>query len=293
MSAHLEHKMVSTNGINLHVVFAGPENGKPVILLHGFPEFWRGWLKQIEPLAKAGYRVFVPDQRGYNLSDKPKGISSYHIDFLAQDVVGLMDAIGREKAIVIGHDWDAAVAWHLATYYPERVEKLGILNVPHPLVMMQTLRSSFRQLRKSWYMFFFQIPWLPEWVLGRKNAQGAAELLKQSGKPGTFTAEDLKEYRKAWTQPGELTAMINWYRSAIRSGLGGGLKLSDAMPQIRVPTLMLWGKQDVALSHEMAQPSIDLCDKGELVFFDDATHWVQHDKAKEVTDLILEFLDQP
>ena len=283
--------MVSTNGINLHVVFAGPENGKPLILLHGFPEFWRGWLKQIEPLANAGYHVIVPDQRGYNLSDKPKGVSAYHIDILAQDVIGLIDTVSREKAIVVGHDWGAAVAWHLATRYPERVEKLGILNVPQPAVMIQTLRSSFAQLRKSWYMFFFQIPWLPEWGLGRKNAQGLAALLRRSGKPGTFTDEDLEEYHNAWNQPGALTAMIHWYRSALRSGFGNGVKESQVLPRITVPTLMLWGKQDVALSYEMAQPSIDLCDDGTLVFYEDATHWVQHNKADEVNKQLLRFLD--
>jgi pimeloyl-ACP methyl ester carboxylesterase len=247
-------------------------------------------LKQVEPLANAGYHVIVPDQRGYNLSDKPKGVAAYHIDILAQDVIGLMDAFDREKAIVIGHDWGAAVAWHLATIYPERVEKLGILNVPHPAIMIQTLRTSLSQLRKSWYMFFFQIPWLPEWILGRNNAQGAAELLRRSGKPGTFTEDDLEEYRKAWTQPGALSAMINWYRSALRSGFGGGFKVSQELPRITVPTLMLWGKQDVALSSEMAQSSIDLCKNGELIFFDDATHWVQHDETLAVTQNLLRFI---
>ncbi|MBN1665459.1 MAG: alpha/beta hydrolase [Anaerolineales bacterium] len=291
MSIPLEHHRIITNGIRLHVVIAGPPGGKVVILLHGFPEFWRGWLKQIEPLVQAGYRLVVPDQRGYNLSDKPQGVSAYHIDTLAQDVIGLMDVVGQEKAVVIGHDWGAAVAWHLATHYPERVEKLAILNVPHPAIMVQTLRTSLTQLLKSWYMFFFQLPWLPEWLLGRNNAQGAAELLRRSGKPGTFTYEDLAEYRQACTQPGALTAMINWYRSSIRSGFGNSLRASRELPRIKVPTLMLWGKQDVALSHEMAQPSIDLCDDGKLVFFEDATHWLQHDKADEVNEQLLRFLN--
>ncbi|MCJ7703481.1 MAG: alpha/beta hydrolase [Anaerolineales bacterium] len=289
MSASLEYKMISTNGVNLHVVFAGPQDGKAVILLHGFPEFWRGWKKQIEPLASAGYRVIVPDQRGYNLSDKPKYVSAYHIDILVRDITGLMDTLGHERAFIVGHDWGAAVAWQLATYYSGRVEKLGILNVPHPVVMVQTLRKSIRQLRKSWYMFFFQIPWLPEWSLGRNNAQGASELLHRSGKPGTFTDEDLVHYRQAWTQPGALTAMVNWYRSAIRSGLGNNFKSALILPRISVPTLMLWGKQDGALSCEMAQPSIDLCTDGNLIFFEEATHWVQHDEPEKVADHLLEF----
>jgi pimeloyl-ACP methyl ester carboxylesterase len=281
--------MVPTNGIHLHVVFSGPEQGKAVVLLHGFPEFWRGWLKQIQPLADAGFRVIVPDQRGYNLSDKPKGVAAYPINTLAQDILGLVDAVGREKAILVGHDWGAAVAWHLATHYPERVEKLVILNVPHPAVMVRTLRRSFSQLRKSWYMFFFQIPWLPEWLLSRNNAQGASQLLLRSGKPGTFTNEDLVAYRKAWAQPGTLAAMIHWYRSALRSGLGTSPSSFTKLPQVTVPTLMLWGKKDVALSAEMAQPSIDLCKEGKLIFLEDATHWVQHDEAEKVTQYLLDF----
>lgn len=289
MNIELNHNRVSTNGIQLHVVFAGPKDGPLVILLHGFPEFWRGWLKQITPLANAGYRVTVPDQRGYNLSDKPKGVAAYHIDILMQDILGLIDIAGRERATVVGHDWGAAVAWHLAATCPERVDKLVILNVPHPAVMVQTLRTSISQLRKSWYMFFFQIPWLPEWLLGWKDAKGASELLLRSGKPDTFAAEDLVHYRKAWSQLGAWTGMLNWYRSAVRGGLKGALGSSPSKPRITVPTLMLWGKQDVALSYKMAKPSMDLCEDGELIIFEDATHWVQHDEAEKVTDHLLAF----
>jgi len=286
----LRERFISTNGIQLHVMQAGPEEGPLVILLHGFPEFWFGWQAQIQPLAEAGFRVWVPDQRGYNLSDKPLGVSAYHIDTLARDIVGLIDAAGEEKALIGGHDWGAAVAWHLADNYPERVIKLVVMNIPHPKVMMRTLRKSFAQMRKSWYMFFFQIPRLPEWILGRNEAQGASELLRRSGKPGTFTPEDLAYYRQAWTQPGALTAMINWYRSAIRSGLSGSAGASPTSGRITAPTLMIWGKQEMALGHEMAQPSVDLCQNGRLVFFEHATHWVQHDEAEAVNLLLLDFL---
>jgi pimeloyl-ACP methyl ester carboxylesterase len=286
----LREEFVSTNRIKLHVMQAGPEEGPLVILLHGFPEFWFGWREQIQPLAEAGYRVWVPDQRGYNLSDKPEGVSAYHIDTLARDIVGLIEATGQENAFIVGHDWGAAVAWHLAGQYPEKVARLVVMNVPHPAVMMRTLRKSFSQLQKSWYMFFFQIPWLPEWILGRNDAQGASELLQRSGKPGTFTAEDLAYYRQAWAQPGALTAMINWYRAAIRSGFGGSTGDTPNSGSITAPTLLLWGKQDVALGSEMAQPSIDLCEDGKLVFFEDATHWVQHDEAETVNQLLLDFL---
>jgi pimeloyl-ACP methyl ester carboxylesterase len=286
----LSKRFVKTNGIKLHVIFAGPEDGKTVLLLHGFPEFWWGCHRQVEPLAESGCRVIVPDQRGYNLSDKPWGVSAYHISTLAKDIIGLIMAESREKAVVIGHDWGAAIAWHLATYFPERVEKLGILNVPHPAVMVQTLRTSFTQLRKSWYMFFFQIPQLPEWTLGRKDARGLSKLLMRSGKPGTFSEADLVRYRGAWTQPGALTGMINWYRSAVRNRFWSSLAASPPMPRIRVPTMILWGVKDVALSSEMAQPSLDLCDEGKLIFFDDSTHWVQHDEAQKVTEHLLDFV---
>ena len=292
MKTNLTHEKVPTNGIHLHVVYAGPKDGPAVVLLHGFPEFWRGWLKQITPLADAGYHVIVPDQRGYNLSDKPKEVTAYHIDILTQDILGLIDVTRRESAIVVGHDWGAAIAWHLASTYPERVEKLGILNVPHPAVLVQTLRSSLEQLRKSWYIFFFQIPCLPEVLLGWKDARGASELILRSGKPDTFTVDDLDHYRKSWTQPGALRGMLNWYRSAFRSGFKDFLDNPRSKPRITVPTLILWGVQDVALSYEMAQKSIELCEDGELIAFEDATHWVQHDEPESVAQRLIKFFDE-
>jgi pimeloyl-ACP methyl ester carboxylesterase len=286
----LRASFVELPDVNLHVVQAGPEDGPLLILLHGFPEFWYGWRHQIGRFADNGYQVWAPDQRGYNLSDKPSGVSAYHIDTLARDVIGLIAAAGHKQAYVVGHDWGAAVAWHIATVHPEKVKKLGILNVPHPTVMIQSLRKSLSQLRKSWYIFFFQIPWLPEWGLGRKDAQGAIELLRRSGKQDTFTDNEIDRYREAWTQPGVWTAMINWYRSSIRSGFGNTFRSLSELPRISVPTLMLWGKQDVALGHEMAQPSIDLCEKGKLIFLEEATHWVQHDEYEEVNRALLEFI---
>lgn len=289
----LEHRNIPTNGINLHVAFAGPEDGKPVILLHGFPEFWYGWKNQIAPFAAAGYRVIVPDQRGYNLSDKPKGVASYHLDTLAQDIIGLMDVLGYDNTIVVGHDWGAVVAWQLGTMYPERVTKLAILNVPHPAVMMNALRKSLRQLRKSLYVFFFQLPWLPEWVLGANGGLGGVELLKASSKRATFTEEDYDHYREAWAQTGALTGMLNWYRSIFRENIRASFRGSIDLPRVTVPTLMLWGMRDIALGHEMAQPSIALCDEGELVFFENASHWLQHDEPEQVNARLLAFFASP
>lgn len=281
-----EETFVETNGIKLHVIMAGPKDSPPVILLHGFPEFWYGWRKQIPVLAEAGFRVVVPDQRGYNLSDKPKGVKANRLDILVADVLGLIDALGYDKVRLIGHDWGAIVAWALAIWHPERLLKLGIMNVPHPSVMMKSLLKGDReQLRRSWYVFAFQIPWLPEFFLRRNDWRNAVRVLRGSAKIHTFKNEDIAEYKKSWSQPGAMTAMINWYRAIVRHRP----KMPED-PRVTVPTLMLWGKQDVALSHRMAQPSIDYCDDGKLVSFEDATHWVQHDAADEVNHLLLEFL---
>jgi pimeloyl-ACP methyl ester carboxylesterase len=281
----LEHHFVPTNGITLHVVQAGPTDGPLVILLHGFPEFWFGWHRQIPALAEAGFRVWVPDQRGYNLSDKPAGVQAYGMRCLSADIIGLIDAAGVERASVVGHDWGAAVAWSLGQYAPQRLHRLAVLNVPHPAVMARFLRNSRQQLRRSWYIFFFQIPWLPERLLARRMG----ELLRRSSHPDTFPDPLLALYQTAWEQPGALTGMINWYRAIFRTGLrrkrGAG-----KLPLIPVPTRLLWGVQDVALLPAMAQPSIERCEDGELTFFPQATHWLQHDEPEAVNAILCDFL---
>jgi len=287
MKENYNHTFIETNGIRLHVVLAGPEAGRLVILLHGFPEFWYAWRSQIPPLAEAGYRVVVPDQRGYNLSEKPERVAAYSLDTLAQDIIGLIQALGRKKAYIVGHDWGAAVAWQLVTYHPEWVEKLAILNVPHPAVMSRALRRDRRQLRKSWYMFYFQIPWLPERMLAMNNFHALADTLQRTSRPGTFTDEDLVHYKGAWAQPGAITAMINWYRNVVQSGMRYLVK-PMALPSISVPTLVLWGKKDFALEWRLAEESLGLCKAGRLVFFENATHWVQHEEAEGVNQLLLE-----
>ena len=282
---NLTHRRVATNGVTLHLVEAGPADGPLVILLHGFPEFWYGWRRQIPFLAGQGYRVWAPDQRGYNESDKPKGIAAYRLDELAADVLGLIDASGRERAILVGHDWGAAVAWWTAIKAPERLDKLVILNVPHPTVFLRTVRRSPRQLLKSWYIFAFQLPWLPERLARRNNWRSITRTMQSSSRPGTFTDEDMEQYRQAWSRPGAYTAMINWYRAALRQPAK-----PPANSRITTPTLMIWGAQDKFLSRQMGQPSIDLCDHGRLEFFEDATHWVQHEEADQVNALLAEFL---
>lgn len=276
-----------TNGVNLHVVAAGAKDGPLVILLHGFPEFWYGWRKQMPALAAAGYAVWAPDQRGYNRSDKPAGIDAYNIDALAQDILGLIDASGREQVYLVGHDWGAAVAWWVAGNHPERIQKLAILNVPHPQVMRRTVMEDTEQRKKSWYIFFFQIPWLPERLLSQNDYTNMVRMLKGSSRRGAFSDAELTAYRQAWAQPGALTAMLHWYRAAVRNQAR-----AQTLGRIRVPTLMIWGANDIALSRVMAQESVDLCDRGRLVFLEEASHWVQHEEAETVNRLLLEFFGE-
>ena len=212
----MEHKTIRSNQIDLHVVQAGPEDGELVILLHGFPEFWYGWRNQILSLASAGYRVWVPDQRGYNTSAKPEGLAAYSLNELARDVIGLIDAAGVEQATIVGHDWGAAVAWWTAQNFPEKITRMVVMNVPHGAVMQKHLRSSFAQLRKSGYMFFFQVPWLPEAASRARDWKMASDALVKTSRPGTFVPEDLAAYKQAWSQNGAYTAMLNWYRAIIQ-----------------------------------------------------------------------------
>jgi pimeloyl-ACP methyl ester carboxylesterase len=285
MTDDIHFSIVDTNGIRLQVARAGPEDGPLVILLHGFPEFWYGWRKQIPALANAGFHVWAPDQRGYATSDKPPLVRDYTLDKLASDVAGLIAAAGRERAIVIGHDWGGAVAWWLATNNPELVDRLVILNVPHPQVMRRMIFTNLRQILRSWYMFAFQIPWLPEWAAERNNWHALVRGMRASSRPGTFTEADFEHYRQAWSQPGAYTAMLNWYRAMFRYGVP-----SPRNMRVIPPTLILWGKQDRFIAPEAANASLALCDNGKLVAYDAATHWLQHEEADDVNRRIVEFL---
>lgn len=281
----MDHARIPTNGIDLHVARDGTAAGPLVILLHGFPEFWYGWRHQIPHLAEAGFRIWAPDQRGYNLSDKPEGVGAYTIDELTADVLGLIDAAGVEQALVVGHDWGAAVAWHLAARYPSRIRRMVIINVPHGAVMTRHIKHSPRQLLKSWYILFFQLPWLPETISRLGDWRAPAAVMRSSSRTGTFTDQDLARYREAWSQPRAFTSMIHWYRAAARKRSDRG-----ASARIRVPTLLLWGARDQFLDRAMAQPSIELCADGQLKVFEEATHWVHHEEPRRVNHLIESFI---
>ena len=269
--------------VHLHAKAGGPKDGPVVVLLHGFPEFWYGWRRQIEPLASAGFRIIVPDQRGYNLSSKPAGVAAYALKNLVSDVISIADQLGQEKIFLAGHDWGAAVAWSAALLHPQRIAKLAVLNVPHPSVMRKFLSTHRRQMRLSWYIFFFQLPYLPEAFFSAFNFRIGTRSLVRSSRPGTFCPEDLTQYRAAWSQPGSLTAMINWYRALFRYRT----KFSDRTA--RVPTRILWGERDAFLMKEMARESLRYCTNGEVFTFPNSSHWLQHEEPARVSELLLDF----
>lgn len=281
----LEHRNLPVNGIELHAALAGPAEGEPVLLLHGFPEFWYGWRHQLGPLAQAGYRVIAPDLRGYNLSAKPRGAHHYLPKQLVGDILGLMDQLQIPQAHIVGHDWGGLIAWWLAEKHPGRLRRMVVLNAPHPQVFHHTLKRRPTQLLRSSYLGLFQLPWVPEFLLHQQDYWLMAQTLTRTSRPGTFTTAELDRYREAWSQPGALSAMLTWYRAIPRYAFqpASGERLS-------VPTLILWGERDFALSRSLAAESLAKCEKGSLERLPQAGHWLQHEERAQVNRRILECL---
>jgi pimeloyl-ACP methyl ester carboxylesterase len=273
--------------VRLHYVESG--EGPLVVLLHGFPEFWYSWRFQIPGLAAAGFRVVAPDMRGYNLSSRPSGVEAYDVDRLADDIRGLVAERGADSAFLAGHDWGAAVAWAAAMNHPDVVRRLAILNVPHPRRFLHGVRNP-RQLAKSWYMFFFQLPWLPERVVRTRDWWFFRLGFEHDARPGAFSAEDIDRYREAWSQPGATTAMINYYRSVFRQSP----KRAEArIRQVDAPTLVIWGERDRYVEPELAEPERrDVPNLEGVVRLPEATHWVHHDEPERVTELLAEFFSR-
>lgn len=279
----IAHRYADLPGVRLHYVEAGA--GPLVVLLHGFPEAWFAWQHQIPALVAAGYRVIAPDMRGYNLSGKPAGVRAYTTDRLTGDVAALIRHCGAETATVIGHDWGAAVAWLFAMRHPELLTRLAILNVPHPARMLRGLRT-LRQLRKSWYIFFFQLPWLPEASFrARDYAVLRGTLRRDPVRPGAFSAEDIARYVAAAAQPGALTGGMNYYRALIRHPQAAG-----QARRIEAPVLVIWGQQDRYLGPELAEPSPRWVPNCRVERLPDASHWVQADAPERVNALLVGFL---
>jgi len=271
-------------GIRLHALEDGRADSRLLILLHGFPEFSGAWRRLIPPLVRAGLHVVAPDQRGYAQSDKPQALDAYAIDVLGADVLRLADACGAARFCLAGHDWGGVVAWWVALHHPERLDRLAILNAPHPAAFERVVRRDPRQLARSWYVAAFQLPRLPEWLMSRRGMAAAVRALVDSSRPGTFSVEDLARYRQAWSYPGAWTGMINWYRAGVRRPSSVRVP-----PRVVVPTLILWGDRDRALLPRLAEESLRFCDHGHLVRFPDATHWLHHEEAAGVADALVGF----
>jgi epoxide hydrolase 4 len=270
--------------VRLHYVEAG--EGPLVVLLHGFPEFWFSWRFQIPALVAAGFRVVAPDMRGYNLSSKPRGVGAYDIDRLAADVRDLIHERGAERAYVAGHDWGAAVAWLAAMNHPEVVERLASLNGPHPRRMLQGLRTP-RQLAKSWYFLFFLLPWLPELSVRARGWWGWRHLFENEARPGSYTPRDIERYVEAWSEPGAPTAMINYYRAALRQT---PRRAEGRIRQVEAPTLVIWGQRDVHLGAQLAEPErADVPNLARVVRLPEASHWVHQDEPERVSELLVDF----
>lgn len=283
-------RIVKVNGVKLHIAEAGKAERPLILFLHGFPEFWYEWREYLPHFAAKGFYAVAPDQRGYNLSDKPTAISDYRIDVLVDDIAALIRALGKKKAHIVGHDWGAMVAWGIAISKPELVQKVVTINVPHPLVFADAIANNPKQRRRSRYIKFFQLPLLPEKLLARNNWAQASKALIQSSLPGTYPEKILQHYRHAWSRPGAITSMLTWYRAVPKKMTAKQKKLYSN--KVKPPLLLIWGAKDHALGVEMAKPSVALCKQGRLEQINDATHWVVHEKVKHLQTVIFRFFKQ-
>jgi pimeloyl-ACP methyl ester carboxylesterase len=284
-----KHEFVDANGIRIHCVTAG--KGPLVLLLHGFPQFWYAWRHQIPALASR-FKVVAPDLRGYNDTEKPRRVADYRTGVLAADVAGIVRTFGYEKAHLVGHDWGGGVAWTTALQRGEVVDKLAVLNCPHPLLFVKALRSNLRQLARSWYMFFFQLPALPELVFRLFPRRIVEHTFRGLAvRKDAFTDEDLRRFQEALEKPGALTAAINYYRATFRN-FSAMRELERAPTQIGSPTLLIWGENDVALGKELTYGMEPLI-RGPLriEYVPNCSHWVNEEQPGLVNRLLLEFLD--
>jgi pimeloyl-ACP methyl ester carboxylesterase len=278
-----QHHTLTTNGIRMHYVTQG--EGPLVVLLHGFPEFWYSWRFQIPALAQQGYRVVAPDLRGYNETEKPK--RGYDIPTLLRDIAGLITALGEKQAIIVGHDWGGVLAWQFAINYPQMTQLLVVLNAPHPGAMQRELRRP-GQLRKSWYIFAFQLPWLPEYMLSRNNANAIGRMLRGAAlQKEAFPRSETAKYQQAMSKPGAMTAALNYYRQLFRHGL---LRHSGHTRRIDAPTLLIWGEHDIALGIELTHNLDEWVPDLTIRYLADSGHWVQQEQPEKVNRYLLDFL---
>ena len=290
----MESLILTANGIGFHVLADGPADGPLVLCLHGFPELGRSWRHQLPALAEAGYRAVAPDLRGYGETELR---GPYGVTTLVDDVAGLVAALGRERATVVGHDWGGAVAWSVAALRPSVVERLVAVNCPPPSELSRALLRSPAQLMKSWYILFFQLPWLPERRMAANGAEVVARaLVGGSHRRGVWPPDELAAYSASFARPGRAKAAIDWYRASFRGALRPGRP--RRLPRISAPTLVLWGVEDRFLGRELVGPDClrRVLAEGNLptvVWIEDAGHFVQNEAPERVNDELMRWLGPP
>ena len=281
-----EHQFISTNGINLHYVSQG--TGKLMLMLHGFPEFWYSWRHQIVEFA-TDYRVVAVDLRGYNDSDKPSDLEAYKTAELVQDVKGIIKGLGYDQCILVGHDWGGFIAWNFADAYPEMIDKLIVLNLPHPAKFAEGLTTP-QQLLKSWYIFFFQLPWLPELLFQANGYDAIASAFKDMAiDKSAFTPEDLTTFKNAAAKTGALTAMIDYYRANFNFSFIFNQEAKN-WQILDLPTLMIWGENDTALGKELTYGTEAYVRDLTIKYIPNCSHWVQQEQPELVNSYIRDFL---
>lgn len=294
---HLRDSRISTdwveaNGLRFEVDMCGERSEKLALCLHGFPEHSFSWRFQMPMLADLGYWVWAPNLRGYGGTDKPQGVSAYSLENLTADIAGLIDASGAREVVLISHDWGGILAWYFAIRQIRPLQRLVVCNAPHPQAMQN--QRSWQQLRRSWYVFFFQIPGLAEHMLGRNAGAAMARIMRDSALDKTNFPDEVGEvYRANAMQPEALTAMINYYRALVR---GGGAQRQRALgyPLIEVPTLMVWGEDDSALGKETTYGTEDYVRNLTIRYLPRVSHWVQQEAPEATNAMIAAFLqDQP
>jgi len=273
-------------GIQLHVVVAGKPNDKLVVLLHGFPDTWHCWRHLIPALVKNGYYVVAPDMRGYNLSEKPSGTQNYDLDVLVSDVEELITYFKKPSAAIVAHDWGGIVAWEFATQHPELTEKLIIMNAPHPEVIKYEIATNIQQTLASWYVFFFQIPFIAPNLISY-NPYAFPERIQRGTPTGSFTQDDVDVMAASLAQEGSATAMINYYKALVRSWITGQ-KVKRA--KVSAPVLILWGEDDVALLPDTSRAD-QYALEVKTQYIPHCSHWVPREVPDIVEQEVLKFIE--
>jgi pimeloyl-ACP methyl ester carboxylesterase len=280
---NIVHRKLDANGLDFHVAECG-DGDRLALCLHGFPEFWISWRHQMPLLAELGWRVQAPDLRGYGGTEKPSRREDYALERLLDDVAALIDLSGAREVMLVAHDWGGLIAWFFAMRGIRALDRLVIMNLPHPGAAERAF--GLRQLRSSWYALFFQLPCLPERMLTASGAKLISQMFSgTSSHPERFPEEILEQYRQAVLLPGAPKAMLDYYRAFL---WGGGLRRQRALgfPQIDIPTLMLWGENDVALTKGTTVGTDAFVSDLTLRYLPDASHWVQQDQPEVVNAML-------